>query len=126
MKICIPTSDNNGMNARASDHFGSAPYYTVVDTDSGACEVIDNAGHGHGGSCSPLERLGPQNLDAVACKGMGKRAIMLMGQSGIDVLYAQADLVNEIVEAARNGLLQPLSPDQACGGHHHQRGHCHD
>ena len=33
MKICIPTADNNGMDAKASAHFGSAPYYTVVDTD---------------------------------------------------------------------------------------------
>jgi predicted Fe-Mo cluster-binding NifX family protein len=113
------------LDAQASDHFGSAPFFTLVDTDSGVCEVVDNSGHGHGGACTPLELLQPKNLDAVACKGMGRRAIMMMGQAGIEVLFAPGNQVSDIVEAARQGTLQPLSPDQACGGHH-QRGHCHD
>ena len=47
MKICIPTTDNNGLESRAHGHFGSAPYFAVVDTETGAVRVEANAGQRH-------------------------------------------------------------------------------
>ena len=32
-RIVIPTEDQNGLNASLAEHFGRAPYYTVVDFD---------------------------------------------------------------------------------------------
>ena len=71
MKICIPTRDERGLQAELSGHFGSAPFFTVVDTDSWECEVIPSGGHGHGGSCAPTELIGSRKIDAVVCRGMG-------------------------------------------------------
>jgi predicted Fe-Mo cluster-binding NifX family protein len=119
MRICIPTVDDRGLDAQPSDHFGSAPYFTIVETDSGKCEALANGGHGHGGSCTPLALLGPARIEAVACRGMGHGARAGLEHAGIRVLVAQGDCVSDVVEALRSGALQPLSPDQACGGHQH-------
>lgn len=119
MRICIPTVDDRGMEAQPSDHFGSAPYFTVVDTDSGKCEALTNGGHGHGGSCTPLALLGPARVEAVACRGMGQGARAALEHAGVQVLVAEGARVAEIVEALRRGELRRLAPDQACGGHQH-------
>ena len=34
MLACIPTKGKNGIEDKVSDHFGSAPYFTLFDTDS--------------------------------------------------------------------------------------------
>jgi hypothetical protein len=33
MKICIPTETNEGKSAAVYGHFGSAPYFTIIDTE---------------------------------------------------------------------------------------------
>jgi predicted Fe-Mo cluster-binding NifX family protein len=122
MKICIPTMDDRGLDGTASDHFGSAPFFTVVNTDDGTFQVIDNReAHAHG-VCSPLDRLGGQGLDAIACRGMGRRAILALAQNGVGVLLAESHRVAEIIDAAKRGALRPLDPANACGGGGH--GHC--
>ena len=122
MKICIPTIDDRGVQGTASDHFGSAPFYTIVDVENEACEVLPNGGHGHGGgACVPVDQLSAHALDAVVCRGMGKGAMATMNRIGVEVLLAESYNVAEIVEAARNRKLRPLPADFACGGHHHGR-----
>ena len=32
MRICIPSEDASGLDARTYDHFGSAPFYALDDT----------------------------------------------------------------------------------------------
>jgi len=123
MKICIPTLDSGGLEGLASDHFGSAPFFTVVNTDDKSCEVIDNRGTHEHGVCSPLQNLASHGLDAIVCMGMGRRAILSLAQSGVDVLVAESYKVSEIVDAAQRGQLKPLDPAQACGGG--GGGHCH-
>jgi predicted Fe-Mo cluster-binding NifX family protein len=118
MKICIPTVDDTGLKGKPSDHFGSAPFFTVVDTGSWTCEVIPSGGHGHGGSCAPTDLISSKGIDAVVCRGMGGPARTAVMAQGIDVLMAVGDSVAEIAEAAGRGDLPALDPKQACGGHH--------
>jgi predicted Fe-Mo cluster-binding NifX family protein len=126
MKICIPTLDNRGLEGKVSGHFGSAPFFTLVDTESGACEIINKGGHGHEqGGCAPVDLLTSRDLDAVVCMGMGRGAIMKLGQAGLDVLVAESEKVSEVVAAARAGRLRPLSAQDACAGHQHGPDHGH-
>jgi len=111
--------DDRGLDSEPSDHFGSAPYFTIVDTDSGECDALTNGGHGHGGSCTPLALLGPARIEAVACRGMGHGARNALEQAGVKVLVAEGNSVSDVVDAVRRGSLRPLGPDQACGGHQH-------
>ena len=32
-RIVIPTEDKSGLEAHLAEHFGRAPYYTIVDLD---------------------------------------------------------------------------------------------
>ena len=75
MKICIPTGDNKGVEAKVFGHFGSAPYFAICNTDDNTLEFIENtnAHHSHG-MCQPMAALSERNIDAVICGGMGVRA----------------------------------------------------
>ena len=48
MRICIPTTTNDGKTAKVNEHFGSAPYFTIYDTENNSVEVItDNDADHH-------------------------------------------------------------------------------
>jgi predicted Fe-Mo cluster-binding NifX family protein len=124
MRICIPTEDNGGLQARAHAHFGSARYFTLVDTETGDVEVLANQGSDHvHGSCSPLRQLRECALDAVVCRGMGRRALATLKAEGIDVYVTQRDVVNDIVQTVNSGESKPLTDLAACQGHGHGSGH---
>ncbi|MFA5028586.1 MAG: NifB/NifX family molybdenum-iron cluster-binding protein [Candidatus Methylomirabilota bacterium] len=117
MKLCIPTLDDRGLAAPLSAHFGSAPYFTLVDTANGACEAHANGGtHAHG-ACSPVAALSGLRPDAVLCGGMGARAAALLLQAGIRPLLVEAATVGEAVAALAAGRVQELTPDRACAAH---------
>ena len=66
MKLCIPTLDDRGLQGTPSDHFGSAPFFTFVDTDTKEVEITrnGNAHHVHG-ACRPLQALDANPVDVV-------------------------------------------------------------
>lgn len=101
-------------------HFGSAPYLTIVDTESGELEVVRNRGadrHQHG-QCHHLPLIKPRRVDAVVCRGMGRRAFAALDKLGTSVLITGKETVSEITAEARAGHLRQLTLDDACGGHH--------
>ena len=53
MKICFPELVNEGLASDVSGHFGSAPMFVVVNTDTGEVTSINNSDqiHEHG-SCN--------------------------------------------------------------------------
>ena len=72
MRICIPVADNSGLDSQLYDHFGSAPCFALVDTESGAVEVVQNTGHHRErGRCRPIAHVDVDRTDAVVCRGMG-------------------------------------------------------
>ncbi|HNX91571.1 MAG TPA: NifB/NifX family molybdenum-iron cluster-binding protein, partial [Candidatus Omnitrophota bacterium] len=89
MKICIPTEGNEGMNAKVYGHFGSAPFFTIVDSKSGAIEIVDNANQHHAhGMCQPMNALTGKQVDAVVTGGMGARAVQKLNEGGIKAYRA--------------------------------------
>ena len=127
MRICIPTLNDSGMQAIPSDHFGSAPFFTLVDTQTEEVETIKNgdSSHGHGG-CQPILTLPVESVDAIVCRALGKRALLRLRDTGIPVLLTGAPNVSEILEAYRRNELVEMMADQACGGRHgHEHGHGH-
>ena len=46
MKICVPTANDQGFAAPAYDHFGSAPFLTLVDLEN---DVVGPSCVAHGG-----------------------------------------------------------------------------
>jgi predicted Fe-Mo cluster-binding NifX family protein len=123
MRICVPTETDQGLAAPVCGHFGSAPYFTLVDTESGETEVVPNRGHQHGhGNCAPLRELAGQPFDAVVCGGMGRRAAAALAEQGLGLYIAPPGTVDDLLAAFRADQLQEAQPSQLCGGHGHGAG----
>jgi predicted Fe-Mo cluster-binding NifX family protein len=107
-------------------HFGSAPFFTLVDAESNEVEVVANVRQGdriHGG-CSPLGQLQPQPIDLVVCQGIGRGALMGLQERGIRVLISDSEAeqrVQDILVALRDGRLEEASTQSACRGGPHRR-----
>jgi len=122
MIICIPTMTNEGKTAPVHEHFGSAPYYTLCDTETGKMEAIANSDHGHAhGMCQPLSLFADRHIDAVLSGGMGARAVQKLNQGGIRAYRANSGTVEKVLEQFAAGQLDEITADNACA--HHQG--CH-
>ena len=120
MKICIPTQDASGLQALLYGHFGSAPYFTIVDAETDDVETISNFNdHHQHGQCSPLETIGKHNISAMICRGMGRRAVQALAEAGITVYLGDGLTVEDCLQKFRNDQLSILSVDDACQGHGH-------
>jgi predicted Fe-Mo cluster-binding NifX family protein len=123
MQICIPVLEDQGLESRVSGHFGSAPGFMIVDTESGTCRVIGNHNehHAHGG-CQPLAALAGESVDGIIVGGIGMGALMKFQAAGIAVYRATHPTVAETMAAFKNGRLQPVGEDGACASHqgHHE------
>ncbi|MCX5801060.1 MAG: NifB/NifX family molybdenum-iron cluster-binding protein [Candidatus Eisenbacteria bacterium] len=118
MKLCIPTIDAKGIDSIVSDHFGSAPYFTLFDTESNEIAATENphGEHTHGG-CMPVAVLKTLQADAVLCKGMGARAVGLLGEAGIKALLVDAKTVSEAIEQFKAKSTRSLDAETACRRH---------
>lgn len=118
MRICIPTMDDGGKEASPSDHFGSAPFFTFVDTDTGEYDAVKNGGASHvHGACQPLKFLGSRPVDAVVCRGLGRRAFERLAEVGVKVFVTLEGDAQASVQALQEGRLRALTVEAACHGH---------
>jgi predicted Fe-Mo cluster-binding NifX family protein len=124
MQICIPVVEDRGLESRVSAHFGSAPGFMIVATESGNARLIGNSNQHHAhGMCQPLAALAGETVEGIVVGGIGMGALMKLQAAGITVYRAMHPTVAETLAAYTAGSLQPLDHDEVCGGHH---GHHHD
>ncbi len=115
MRICLPTVGEGGLTARLSPHFGRAPFFTIVDGETGTVEILRNdRRHQQHGHCDPLGALAEVAADAVVCRGVGAHALMLLEQRGMAAYSTEAWTVMDALEAFRSGALPRVGPQQAC------------
>jgi predicted Fe-Mo cluster-binding NifX family protein len=115
MRICIPTETGAGLKAKINSHFGSAPYFTIYDTDKETLEVINNSNQHHiHGMCHPMGALDNKGIDVVVCGGMGARAVMKLNEGGIRAYKAIAGTAADVVKRYKEGGLQEITPEIAC------------
>ncbi len=128
MKICLPVMQNQGIDSQISAHFGSAPFFMIVDVNTLAMTVINNQNSHHvHGMCQPLAMIGTDNFDAIVVGGIGTGALNKLRNSGKKVFKTEFTTVKETVEAAKQSKLSEFSPQSACSHHHggHGDGHGH-
>lgn len=118
MKICMPTETDQGLEAAVMAHFGSAPFFTIYDTDTKGFEHIGNRNlhHMHGG-CQPLLALNGRAVDVVICGGMGARAVQKLGAGGIKAYKVKGATAKEALTNYLEGQLNPITPLNACQDH---------
>lgn len=118
MKVCMPTETDRGLEAAVMTHFGSAPFFTIYDSDTESIEHINNRNqhHLHGG-CQPLMALNGKAVDVVICGGMGARAVQKLGEGGINVFKVKGTTVKEALANYFEGQLNPITFLNACRDH---------
>lgn len=118
MRLCIPTGNKEGANSKVYGHFGSAPYFTIYDTEKDAFKTIDNTNaHHSGGACHPLGVLGISSIDAVICRGVGARAVGRLNAANIKVYRVEGDTVAEIIKKYKDKEAEEISEQNACAQH---------
>ena len=129
MKICIPTIGEDGLDNAVGEHFGRVPTYTIVDLETDEVKVVPNTSEHMGGQGYPPEIMAKEGVNAMVCRGLGRRAIMMFEELGIDVYIGASGTVKDVIEAFKQDRLQKANVDNACGQHafrdEHHQGHCH-
>lgn len=123
MRLRIPVTRNEGLKSPVCAHFGSAPIFLVVDTESGDCRAIANANQHHAhGMCQALAALAGEPTDAIAVGGIGMGALGKLRAAGLHVYLAEQATVDATLAALKAGTLGEIDPGQACSGHRHGHG----
>jgi predicted Fe-Mo cluster-binding NifX family protein len=123
MKIIVPLDEQAGRQSRVSEHFGSAPFYALANTEAGSIEIIPNTSmhHDHG-QCTPADLFSGSGIEAVLCNGIGGRAAARLQMMGIAVYLAEpAVTVEDALALFSSGSLAKICMEHLCHGHdcHH-------
>jgi predicted Fe-Mo cluster-binding NifX family protein len=126
MKICFPVQKDEGIDSTVYNHFGSAPVFVVVDTDTNALATINNRDQHHAhGACNPMKALDNQKVDAIVVGGIGAGALTRLNQMGINVHRSQAATIRENMVMFTSQNLPELTLQGCCGGHTKDGGCAH-
>jgi len=116
-KVCVPTIGAGGLNDTVGEHFGRVPTYTILDTDTGGVEVVNNTSEHAGGRGLPADILAGLGIDVLLCRGAGRRALSILAENGIDVCVGLSGTADEAIEAWKSGRLDGATEDDACQQH---------
>jgi len=124
MKLCFPVKEAIDFESEVYEHFGSAPAFMVVDTETRRLKTIENPDSRHAkGMCNPIGALSGQGIHGVVVTGIGGGALMKLNRAGLTVYRAEARTVKENLELFVKGQLPEFLPGQVCGGHGHDCAH---
>ena len=125
MKVCFAVKIDDGVDSVVYGHFGSAPAFIMVDTDTDKTETVTNRDLNHvHGACNPIQAIGGRSVDAVVVGGIGAGAINRLNAEGIKVYRAAAATVKQNLDLLKESKLPELSVQHACAGHQHGQGGC--
>jgi predicted Fe-Mo cluster-binding NifX family protein len=121
-RIVVPVSDDRGIDAQLSQHFGRAPFFAIIDLDEKGQVIgqgtIANTSEHFGGVGLPPDRILQLKPKALITYGLGPKALRVFQDAGVAVLRTEANTVREVVRAYNNNELQELT--QGCHQAHHQ------
>ncbi|MCL4429575.1 MAG: NifB/NifX family molybdenum-iron cluster-binding protein [Chloroflexi bacterium] len=112
-KIIIPTENQEGLEAKVAQHFGRAPYFTVVELDNKGetvkIKAEANTGEHMGGTGHPHENLLALKPDVIAAYGMGPGGLNSFQNAGTTILKAEGETVKEVIDNFKDGTLKELT-----------------
>lgn len=125
MKLCIPSMGQNGITDTVGQHFGKVPYYTLYNTESKEVSVISNTSEHNGGTGLPPEIMAKESVDIMLCGGLGRKAVQMFDQYGIDVFIGATGTIQDAINAWEGNSLSKATHNNSCAGHGHDHGHDH-
>ncbi|MBF0241563.1 MAG: NifB/NifX family molybdenum-iron cluster-binding protein [Desulfamplus sp.] len=124
MKVIFPSNSQLGLTGSVYNHFGSAPFFVFVDSETGEHKVITNLDKDHEhGNCQPLKAMGDITADVVVVGGIGDGALKKLVNSGIQVFRAVEGSVQTNLELLKENKLDKFTPKLTCMAHQ-QGGGC--
>jgi predicted Fe-Mo cluster-binding NifX family protein len=117
MKLCIPSETTGGLEDKVGYHFGRVINYTIYDDKSNQVEIIENTSSHRGGTKLPAELLHEHNVDVMICGGIGRRAIQLFEQYGVEIYIGAQGIVKDAIEQFKQNKLQMATNKDACQEH---------
>lgn len=120
MKLRIPVQVDNGLDSKVSLHFGSAPFFLLLDSETAHFEILKNSDEHHAHSmCHPVGALNAASVVGVVAGGIG-RAIEGLNAAGIKVYRDAEGSARQVLDAAPHNTLEEMTPDAARAGHGEQ------
>ena len=123
MRIAIPSNKPGGLEAGRSDHFGHCDIFTIIDLDENKdvkdVTTIANGDHEAGGCMVPVKVLHDGGAEAIIVGGMGARPMQGFAGVGIDVYFADRNIMKTVGDAVTKfveGQLPVMHADQVCKG----------
>jgi predicted Fe-Mo cluster-binding NifX family protein len=123
MRIAISADDSKGLDSVVSPHFGRCPYYILVDLEGREVRqigVVENPYYGHHQPGQVPSFIQSQGADVMLAGGMGRRAIALFQQCGIEAVTGAAGSVRHALEQYLGGALQGAVPCRESVAHGHE------
>ncbi len=118
MKIAIPVAEYRGLESSVYGHFGSAPVFALVDSETMVIEPIGNRDHEHEhGACSPMKALAGAKPDAVVVGGIGAGALFGLRAAGIKVYRFTEGTVADALRLLKAHQLPEIEENGVCAGH---------
>jgi predicted Fe-Mo cluster-binding NifX family protein len=117
MRACFPVAHDRGLESRVYPHFGSAPMFLIVDTETKAIRAVVNpeCGPAHG-RCHPMDVLAGEKIDLVVVSDIGPGALDRLRVAGIRTYRTARSTVGEALDAIARGALPPVLPGEALTG----------
>ncbi len=119
MRVALPTDGEGGKDATLGAHFGRVPTFTIYDTETEEIDAIQNNSKHRGGRGNPPELLDEQDIDVLVCSNLGRKAVSLFEDMGIDVYSGARGTVEEAIQAWKDGKLEETSVSDACDEGNH-------
>ena len=107
MKLCI-TATGKDIDANVDTRFGRAPWFMIVDTDTGTIiEAVENqaAAQGQGAGIAATKLLSDKNIDAILTGTVGPNAAQVFETTGISLFegLSSQDTVQEALVKFKQG-----------------------
>jgi predicted Fe-Mo cluster-binding NifX family protein len=111
MNICIPVTQDRGIESPVSAHFGLAPLLMIVNTENGNCRAVLNRNHNYlHWLCQPLLSLAGEHIDGMIVGGIGMGALEKIQAAHINVYLSEFATVASTIAAYMAGLLRLVTP----------------
>lgn len=113
MRLCFPVEQNLGLKSRIYYHFGSAPLYLLIDTETEDIQELPWLAKEEV-PCTQARFMREQQVEALVLSGVGEKALTRLVDFGIQVYEAKGVTIADNLICLSDNRLHHYEPEQAC------------
>jgi len=112
-----------GPKSVLAEHFGRAPRFLLVESETGAMRSHTSEELREAGECAPIAALSRLGVREIHCRRMGRGALRHCFEAGIQVFQSPVSIVRDALAARTAGACPDLPDTALCGDHDHHHDH---